>query len=192
MTVEEIFKELAEHMLQGVMFHSEMITYYNFLSLCGDKRCHEYHMIEESKAYRKLQNFYICRYDKLLPESEKDLSVKVIPDNWYNYTRNDVSSNTIKNSVKTGLEKWVEWETETKKLYEAHYKNLMDLGEVKSAMFVGCLICDVDKELKHAKKYHTYKRYLDYNVSDIVHEQKKKHKKYKCKMRKKDYEHAGD
>ena len=40
MTVEEIFKNLANHMIKGLILHSELANYYDFLNLTGYKKCH--------------------------------------------------------------------------------------------------------------------------------------------------------
>jgi hypothetical protein len=35
MTVEEIFNQMARHMVEGLMMHSQLTEYYNFLGLEG-------------------------------------------------------------------------------------------------------------------------------------------------------------
>ena len=183
MTVEEIFSGLNAHMIKGMMIHEHLANYYDFLGLKGYKRCHEYHYLDESINHRKLNRYYINHFNKLIPESKID-DPDVIPDGWYRYTRQDVDSNTKRNAVKTGLEKWVMWERETKKLYERMYKELMDIDEVAAAMFVKGMICDVDCELKKAERYHLNKIATAYDIVDIIEEQKSKHDKYKKMMEK--------
>jgi hypothetical protein len=43
MTVEEVFKSIAERQLQGLMMHEDLANYYDFLNLHGYKKCQEYH-----------------------------------------------------------------------------------------------------------------------------------------------------
>jgi len=117
MTIEEIFTNLTSHMREGVNFHKELSEYYLFLGLPGYGACHEYHCMEEMRTYYNLCKFYICHMNRLLPDKSTE-SNDVIPSNWYKYYRQDVDINTIRSSVRAGLEKWIEWETETKKLYE--------------------------------------------------------------------------
>lgn len=181
MTVEEIYSQIAAHMIKGMMFHEQMANYYDFLGLKGYKRCHEYHYLSETCAYRGLCRYFINHHDKLIPNTSFDDS-QAIPDSWYNHVRQDVDANTKRNAIKTGLTKWVTWERETKKLYERMYKELMEIDEVASACKIKCLLKDVDCELKKAERYWLNKEATGYDMSDIIQEQHKKHKKYKCKM----------
>jgi hypothetical protein len=119
----------------------------------------------------------------LIPKFEVE-NPEVIPDSWYRYSRIDVDNNTKKNAVKNGLSMWVEWEKETKSLYEQMWKELMDIGEVASAMKIKELICDVDCELKYAERYQLDKKAVDYSLDVIIEEQHRKHKKYKKKEEK--------
>lgn len=183
MTVEEIFKNLATHMAHGVMFHEEMANYYDFLGLKGYRKCHEYHYWDEAWVYRKLCHYYVGHFNKLIEQEELDKKkVSIIPSRWYQYTRQDVDPSLKRESVKEGLQAWVKWESQTKDLYESMFTELMTLGQVDAAMFVKCMIQDVSHQLKKAQQYHLNKKALDYNINDIIHEQKEKHDKYKQKI----------
>ena len=47
MTCEEIFTNLAEHQIKGMMVHEQLANYYDFLGLPGYRNCHEYHFMKE-------------------------------------------------------------------------------------------------------------------------------------------------
>lgn len=181
MTVEEIYKELAEHMIKGLMIHDQLADYYDFLGLKGYRKCHEYHYLDEACNYRKLCKYFVNHHNKLIHIDEID-NPEVIPESWYKYTRQDVDSNTKKNAVKTGLRIWVEWERDTKELYEQMYKELIDINEVASACIIKCFVEDVDHELEKAEKYQLYKEAVDYSLSHIIGEQEDKCKKYERKL----------
>lgn len=183
MTAEEIYSKIAGHMLKGIMTHEQLTNYYDFLGLQGYKRCHEYHYMAEIYSYRGLCRYFINHHNKLIPDEEIE-APEVIPENWYNYTRQDVDANTKKNAVKNGLVAWVEWERESKQLYEEMYKELMDIGEVASACKVKCLVLDVDKELKKAERYLLNKSATNFDLDLIIEEQHDKHEKYKAKLQK--------
>ena len=183
MTVDEIFRDLTAHAIQGMMAHDQFANYYDFLGLNGYKRCHEYHFMRETCSYRKLCRYFVSHYNKLVPYKEVD-DPEVIPNSWYNYKRQDVDATTKKNAVKSALSKWIEWEMSTKRLYESMYKELMELGEVASACFVKELIEDVSCELKKAEGYMLNKSTTGFDLSDIIADQKHKHHKYKAKMKK--------
>ena len=178
MTVDEIFTELSTRMLKGMMTHEQLSNYYKFLGLNGYAKCHEYHFMKETCNYRKLQRYYLSHYNQLVQESEFD-NPSVIPESWYNYTRQDVDPSTKKTAVKNGLTLWVSWEEETKKLYESLYKELCELGEIASANLLIDYITDVTQEVKDAQGYLINKISTGFDMTDIVQEQSKKHKKYK-------------
>lgn len=182
MTVDEVYSEIAAHMIKGMMIHEQLANYYDFLGLEGYKRCHEYHYLNETCAYRGLCRYFINHHNKLIPYKEID-NPNVIPSNWYNHVRNDVDTGTKKNAVKAGLTKWIEWERETKTLYENMYGELTDINEVASAFKIKELICDVDNELKKAERYLLNKEAVGYDITVIIGEQKRKHNKYDRKMR---------
>ena len=120
-------------MVRGLMTHSDFADYYYFLGLekYGDEHHERY--VDESLCHRKLQKWYILHYNKLLPQERVDYKT-FIPESWHKYNRFDVDSGTISKSVKTGLNMWVDWERETKKLYEQMYKELMTLDEITAAI----------------------------------------------------------
>lgn len=182
MTVEDIFKELSAHMIKGIMTHEELANYYDFLGLKGYRKCHEYHFYSESKGYRELCKYYISHYNKLIPETKVE-QPEVIPESWYPHVREDVDSATKKNAARSGLSAWIEWEQSTKSLYQQHYKNLINIGEIASAKFLCDYICDVDEELKTAEEYMLNKQATNFDLAYIIEEQKDKHDKYGSKIR---------
>ena len=182
MTVEEIYSKLANHMLQGIMTHEEFANYYDFLGLKGYKRCHEYHYLDEICQYRGLVRYFINHHNKLI-ETEIEAE-SVIPESWYRYTRQDVDATTKRNAVKSGLQKWVQWERSTKHLYEQMYQELMKIDEVASACKVKELIMHVDCELKKAERYLLCKEATNFDLGSIIAEQSHKHDKYRRKIMK--------
>lgn len=183
MLVEEIFAKIKNHMLEGMVFHDQMARYYDFLNLGGYKRCHEYHYFEETLGYRKLCRYFMNHYHMFIPYDDMD-NPQVIPDSWYKYTRQEVDSGTKRSSVKTGIEKWVDWEKKTKKLYQDMYKELMEMGEVAAAEKIMCYVKDVDCELKCAERKHINLESIGYDLSTIVYEQEEFHEKYRKKLEK--------
>ena len=182
MELKEIYSKLSEHMINGMMLHDQLANYYDFLGLKGYKRCHEYHFLDETLNYRSLCRYCINHHNILIPEPRFD-NESVIPESWFNHVRSDVDVSTKKNAIKSALTKWVEWERDTKKLYQQMYKELMNIDEVASACKVKEFIKDVDMELKKAERYWLNKEAIGYDMSVIIEEQDRKHKKYdkKCK-----------
>lgn len=183
MELKEIYSSIVSHMIKGMMIHAQFADYYDFLGLQGYKRCHEYHFLQESCAYRGISRYFINHHNMLIPD-ERIENPNIIPESWFSHTRDDVDSATKKNAIKSGLTKWVEWERETKDLYQRMYKELMEIGEVASACKVKELVYDVDCELKKAERYWLNKEAMGYDMPTIISEQKSKHDKYKKKMEK--------
>ena len=177
MTVDEIFTKLAEHMIEGIMTHNDLMRAYNFLGLYGFAKSHEYHYLEESGGYVRLLGYYSTRYHKLL-NVQNIPKPEIIPDTWYKYTTMAVDANTKRQAVKSMMDKWVEWERKTKKLYQEMYKELCNINEVAAADEVKCFICAVDEELKHAEKKLIKLETLGYDISAIVGMQESMYKKF--------------
>lgn len=184
MTVEEIFRTIIEHMLKGIMTHEELANYYDFLGLKGYKKCHEYHYYIENCSYREFYHYYITHCSKLIPNINIE-KPQIIPSSWYKHTREDVDTSTKRSAIKSGLEMWVNWEKETKTLYEQMYFEAFNTGHITVAMKIKQLICDVEYELEKAEKYALNKKAIDYDIHSIIQQQKEKYYKYEDKMHKK-------
>ena len=182
MTEEEIFSQLAQHMIEGLMVHSQLSDFYNFLGLKGFAKCHEYHFYCENGGYRKLVDYYMKHYHKLVVETPFS-NPDVIPENWYNFTKQQVDSNTRKTSIQTGFERWVKWEKDTKKLLESMYNELVKINEIASANEISCFINDVDEELTFAQEKLLCYKAIDFDIVEIMSRQEDLYKKYEKKIK---------
>lgn len=181
MTIEEIFSKLAEHMLEGIMFHEQVANCYGFLTLPGYKKCHEYHYYCEIRNYRHLYNYVLSHCNKLIKVNIVPAE-DIINSSFYKYTRQEIDINTKRTTVRDIIKKWVTWEEETKGLLEACYKELYEAGEVAACFKIGCFIKDVEKELKCAVNKQIKLEATGYDIGSIVGEQDELHDKYKCKL----------
>lgn len=182
MIVEEIYRNLAQHMVEGIMTHAKLADFYGFLGFDGYQKCHEYHYISENLSYRQVNNYFIHHYNRLIQDGQFNVS-KIVPDQWYQHNRSDVSSETKKVSLQSGIEAWVKWERSSKKTYETLYYELLQLKEIAAAGMVKILIQDVDGELAIAEQEWIKIKSLEYNVNDIMLEQDNILKKYKNKIK---------
>lgn len=186
MTVQEVFSQIVNHMLEGMMVHEQLANYFNFLAFEGYKCCHDYHYIEETLAHRKIQDYYVEHYNKLVPEPQPSI-IQVIPSNWYENIRQNVDNNTKKEGLQKGMLAWTNWETESKQLYEKLYTELLSINEIASAEKVKELIVDVDEELAEAIKMHLEILTINFDLSVIIPDQKEKYKEYSKKIQKIEY-----
>lgn len=181
MTIEEIFNKIASHMVEGIMIHDEMANAYDFLGLYGFAKCHDFHHIEETCAYRCLAHYYSTHYHKLL-KIDTQVRQTIIPENWYKYTTMAVDANTKRTAVKDMMTKWIQWEKDTKQLYSEMRQELCTLGEVAAALKIDCFLKDVDDELVHAEKKYIKLETINYDINTIIGWQQPMYKKYKKQL----------
>lgn len=182
MIIEEIFSQIGQHMIEGLMIHSQMADYYAFLGFMGFSKCHEYHFFEENLNYKKLANYYMNHYHKLLLERRFN-NPNIIPEGWYQHTRGDVSLETKKAYIEAGFKKWIDWERQTKTFYQQQYQALVNLGEIAGALEVAKYIQDVSDELAQAEIKHLEYTGMQYSLTDIILEQDKLYKKYSKQLK---------
>ena len=182
MTINEIFAHLNSHMIEGLMTHAQLSDYYDFLGLKGYAKCHNYHFYSEGTNYREISNYFLTHYQKLIPEQQIP-NPHIIPDSWYNYTRQDVDENVRKAAIQTSFDRWEQWETETKKLYETLYQELINMEEIASAEYVKTLILDVSEELKDAQQFNLENKAINFDISVIMERQDYLYKKYQKKIK---------
>lgn len=195
MPFEEICKLVAQRLLQGCMNHEQFANYYDFLGLEGYSVFHEYHFFEQMFGYRQFITYYIDHQDKLVQDfSPSSLSsFNIVPDNWYGYTRDDVDTNTRRNAVKSGLEKYIRWEKETKKFLEDMYSQAIQQGFISISIQIKKHIKSVESQIKHANKTYLEIKATEYDMPTIVAKQDYLIKKYTKKLRqikpRKEFEH---
>lgn len=182
MTVEEIFAKISAHMVKGLMVHENIANMYQFLALDGYKCCHDYHFLAETISFRKLNQFYIDSYNKLILDTKVD-NPDVIPESWYKHTRFDIDSSSKRTYIKNILNIWHDWEAETHKFYCEMCENLKELKEYSAANYIKCLIRDVEDELLDIEHKQLKLMSVDYSMTFVVQRQKKLREKYSQKKK---------
>lgn len=178
MTSEDIFSQLISHMIKGLMVHTQLAEYFAFLGFNGFQYEQEHHYIEESKSYRKIFNYYINQFNKLINENKVD-NPKLIPANWYNVNRFDVDAVTKRKGVKNGFEEWKKWEIETKQTYEIYYKEILEIDDISSRLIIEKLIEDVSEEIRTINKRILELEDIEYDLIYINEIQKDLEHRYK-------------
>ena len=183
MAVEEIFSVISTHMAEGLQVHNLLASAFGFLNLRGYKKCHEFHLFEETYNYRCLNDFYLDTYNKIIIENSMK-EVNVIPTNWYKHFKEDVDANTKRAAIKDLTKAWVEWEKETKTLLQIKYKELYELGEIYGALRIAELIQDVSQELSIAHSIQIDLDSIGYDMSLITDRQDVLYREYQKKIKK--------
>lgn len=177
MAYSDVFSELSAHFVKGMMFHDQMANYYQFLALKGYAQYHNFQFHCDSDNYRKLNEFYISHYNRLI--MNKSVSdPKAIPETWYRYTRDDVDSDTKRTAIKNGIAEWINWETATLSKLQQSQLELYDDSEVASAMLIYEFIQDVEKELRCAKQMYLDLNAVDFDMEYILDKQTPLYEKY--------------
>ena len=180
---EEAYGIINNRQITALMFHDSMADMFDFLGLKGFKRMHEYQYLVESVEHRAIKRYYLNHHGKMLPES-KVSSISVVPADWYKYNRMDVTISIRKQAVQTALEKYLDWETETKAVYSKVASYLMEWNKVADFNRVNTLLMDVDRELKALERLCLQLQSVDYDPVYMDSIQCKYHDRYK-KMAKK-------
>ena len=164
-------------MKEGMEYHCQMVKAYQFLGLWGYAKCQEYHHFEEELGYQEFQKYYAQHYFRMLEISALNIP-EVIPEAWYKYSAQAVDVSTKRKAIKDLMTKWVEWEKNTKKLYEEMYLELTNLKEVAASIKVQEYIQDVDEELSEIQMELLNLEAIEYDLSLIIDWQDKLEKKY--------------
>ena len=181
--VNEVFAAIAAHKKKGVMIHKAMMEAYDFLSLKGYKKWQEYHFLEEQQEYMELCHYYMEHYYMLLKAAESDETIDIIPASWYRHVQQDVDTTTRRNAIKDMMQKWITWETETRKFLSEQYAALVALGEIAAADYIRESIIEVDKELKNASQKFLELETCNYDIVEIVDQQEPYFRKYSKKIK---------
>lgn len=179
---KDVFSVINTRQITALMFHDEMADLFDFLCLRGFKRMHEYQYLAESAEHRTLKRYYLNHHGMLLPDEEID-PVDVIPDDWYQYTRMDVTPAVRKQAVQKALEQYKEWECGTKALYEKCAAYLMAWQKISDFNKVNELVKDVDMELKYLERLCIELKAVEYDCAYIEMLQDKYHEEYKEKSK---------
>ena len=172
MTTEEIFSKINAHLAKGLMIHDQISNAFGFLNLCGYQKCHEQHYYEESINYREFNKFYLTYYHKLIPNLPPE-NVEIIPTSWYKYMRENVDTNTRRQSVRDLFKKWIEWETDTKNLLQTSYAQLRENNDFFAADKIMEMLKEVSDELATAYNSYINLSSTDYDIVFITEEQEK-------------------
>lgn len=181
MTCREIFSHVLSRQVYALMFHDQMANYFDFLGLHGFKRMHEYQYLSESIGFRKLQRYYINRYNELIEPHEVD-DPEAIPSEWMKHFRSDVTPQIKKRSVKEAFEEYREWEKETEECLSKCAKALYDRGMLMDYSYMIGLMEDVCCELKRIERLMLKLSGVEYDMTYIEEIQDKIHEKYKKKI----------
>lgn len=173
MSVEEIFSKIANHLAIGLLFHNQLISVYGFLNLKGYQQQQQRQYFEECHNYLDLKQFYFNQYGKMIQEDEEIKRPKLIPGNWYKYTKSEVDTSTKRTTIRDMFKQWIKWEEDTKLLLSNCYFQLMELKQICGANKILNMLSQVNQELSRARKQQIDLQTIGYDIVYIVDNQNK-------------------
>lgn len=178
----DIFQAINSRQVKALMFHDQMADLFDFLGLMGYKRMHEYQFFSESAEHRTLKRYYLNHHNHLLME-ESVTSPHVIPSEWGQYCRFDVTPQVRRQAVEKAFKEYNDWECETKKCYEDYAKQLFEMGNMADFNKVMDLVEDVDMEVKKLDRMYLTLKSVNFNEVYIATVQESLHDEYRLQTK---------
>lgn len=180
--MEEIFQEYIDHQLKGIMLYEELSNCMDFLGLKGYKRKFEYYAIQEMAERKHFNRYYINHYSRLLKENNIQKK-EIIPSQYYNYNREDITKEYKVQYIKESLLIIREYYVETIKLLNRLIKEIINNNIQDMCIFKNRLEC-YSQRLKYLDRHLIHLDDIGYNIDTIeTIMQPEMHNKYKEKIR---------
>lgn len=182
MTSEDIFKAIHDRQITALRFHYQMADLFDFLGLMGFREMHEYQYLAESIEHRRLCRYYINHYNRLLV-GEHPQEPEVIPTEWVQYTRFDVTPQVRKQAIEKAFNEYRIWESKTREAYSGYSKALMDLDCVADSLKINEYVKDVDRELKYLDQLFLKLKAISFDAVGVMDMQEELHDHYREKIK---------
>lgn len=166
MEIKEIYQEIDQHQIEGLMHHYEWADMFRFLNLNGFANIQEIQHDKEGKSNRDLHNRYIKHQHALIPASVPNTASE-IPATWYSVNVADVDRSIKQDAVRTIFDKWYQWEMSTLTILQDLYKQCLEMGYIAECEYIEEMIEDVDKEQKKAYWWKSRLKDAGYDMNVI-------------------------
>lgn len=170
MTLHEIYSALGNRMVGAMMIHSQLVQIFAFVDLLPDMRKQENQLQEETHGLSELCKYYIQHHHNILV-ADNPPQIDILNLGLLKKSSNELTSEDKAYLIKYAMKEWIDWERDSKVLYEDSYRNLTDISEVASAEFVMRFIRDVDYELKEAERIFRVREGINWDLPAIYDKQ---------------------
>lgn len=168
--MHEIFKKLSNRMVGAMMIHTQLTELFNFIDLEPDAKRQKKQLHDESDGLLKLEK-YAAQHHHILITSDNPPQVDILNLGMLKEPNDKLSPDNKIYLIQYAMKEWIEWERESKIIYEDAYRNLVDMSEIATADFVLQYVKDVDKELKAAEMLYRVRDAIDWDLSTIYEDQ---------------------
>lgn len=170
MTTHNIFTKLANRMVGAMMVHTQLTELFNFIDLKSDAKRQKKQLHEETDGLLKIEK-YAAQHHHILTTSNNPPQVDILNLSMLKQQNDELSPDNKIYLIQYAIKEWIEWERESKIIYEDAYRNLVDMSEIAAADFVLQYVRDVDKELRDAELLYRVRDAIDWDLATIYDEQ---------------------
>ena len=170
MTTHNVFTKLANRMVGAMMIHTQLTELFNFIDLKSDAKRQKKQLHEESDGLLKLEK-YVAQHHHMLITSNNPPQVDILNIGILKQHNDELSPDNKIYLIQYAMKEWIEWEKESKIMYEDAYRNLVDMSEIATADFVLQYVRDVDKELRDAELLYRVRDAIDWDLATIYDKQ---------------------
>lgn len=168
--MHEIFKKLSNRMVGAMMIHTQLTELFNFIDLESDAKRQKKQLHEETDGLLKLEK-YAAQHHHILITSDNPPQVDILNLGMLKQPNDELSPDNKIYLIQYALKEWIEWEKESKIMYEDAYRHLVDMSEIAAAEFVLRFVKDVDKELRDAELLYRVRDAIDWDLPTIYDKQ---------------------
>jgi len=168
MIIKPVFERLNQRAIEALMLHSQLADYFGYLGLNAFKKMHEKQFFEEAEDRMKMKCFYMQMTDTVLEDAPVTKDIKLIPHDWTQSSRCDISASVKTRAVLEGFQKYMEWEKETREILQDCAKQLHNDGDMCAYDFVICMAKKQSEELAEIKDIMVKLKAVDYDMAAIM------------------------
>lgn len=152
------------------MIHTQLTELFLFIDLISDAKRQNKQLHDESDGLLKLEQ-YAAQHHHLLITSDDPPQVNILNLSMLKQSNDNLSPDNKVYLIQYAMKEWIEWEKESKIIYEDAYHSLVDMSEIAAADFVLRYVKDVDKELKTAEMLYRVRDAIDWDLATIYDDQ---------------------
>lgn len=178
MDVRDIFNDVSNTILKGMMVHEQLMNAYLFMELEGYAKCHEHHYVHETKNHIKVSKYLLDHYGYMIEQGRIEPPVEINPK-WYGAHKSDLDPKSRFQSVMDLAYSWIHWEETAFDSFNKAYKDLFDLGEFVAAEFIKEFSVETAMELSWARNEQLKLQAVNYDPVYIMDQQPVLKKKFK-------------
>lgn len=152
------------------MTHTQLTELFNFIDLETDAKRQKNQLHEETDGLLKLEK-YAAQHHHVLITSDDPPQVDILNLSMLKQPNDKLSPDDKVYLIQYAMKEWIEWEKESKIIYEDAYRSLVEISEIAAADFVLRYVKNVDKELRDAELLYRVRDAIDWDLPTIYDNQ---------------------